>query len=362
MLSALRSGDISELSSLLDLGLDCDITFRLGGWSRPAVCLAVERGHGKLVEELCARRCSTSMLDHGGLTPLHLAAILGFTDIARMLIANRADINCGSSDSGDTPLHLATAGNHHEVVQLLLEHGAAVDHPNADGRTCLMYAGAKGYYGIAQLLVEYGADCEALDKCGNTALMLHCSSAWLSAELTKLLSCSLRVMNLSNNQRSWPVLEIVQSTSDHKHEALVAMTKLGADLNVTSILGSTPLHTACYSKDWCSAVILVRAGAEMEYEDYLGQVPLYIVLKHDHLLLAALMRAGGARCLINSEHQDKLSEKARTWLKNQRKKTQSLKDISRLALRQIMSERMEQFLQQAEMPSSLKQYVYYLLE
>ena len=158
------------------------------------------------------------------------------------------------------------------------------------------------------------------------------------------------------------MLEIVQSTSVHKYVALVAITKIGGDLNDTSILGSTPLHTACYSKDWCSAVILVRAGAQMEHEDNLGQVPLFLVLKHDHLLLAALMRAGGARCLINSEHQDKLSEKARTWLKNQRKKTQSLKDISRLALRQIMSKRMEQFLEEAETPRSPKQYVYYLLE
>ena len=130
MLSALRSGDTSLLRSLLDSGLDCDITFRLSGCSRPAVCLAVERGHVGLVELLCARRCSTSALDSGGLTPLHLAASLGYTDIASTLIRNRAEVNSSSSLGGDTPLHLAAAGNHHQVVQLLLKHGAAVDLPN----------------------------------------------------------------------------------------------------------------------------------------------------------------------------------------------------------------------------------------
>ena len=99
------------------------------------------------------------------------------------------------------------------------------------------------------------------------------------------------------------MLEIVQSASVHKYVALVAITKIGGDLHDTSILGSTPLHTACYSKDLCSAVILVRAGAEMKYEDYLGQVPLYLVLKYEHLFLAALMRASGSMCLINSEHR-----------------------------------------------------------
>ena len=362
MLSALRSGDTHSLSALLDLGLDCDLTFRLGGWSRPAVCLAVERGHAKMVEELCARRCSTSVLDSGGLTPLHLAASLGFADIARMLIDHRADMNCGSSAGGDTPLHLATAGNHPEVVQLLLDQGAAVDHPNTEGKTCLMYAAAKGYHAIAQLLLAYGANPEATDLCGNTALLVHCSSAWLSTELVESLSSSLGVINRSNHQGYCPVVEIVKSQSEQKHHALVAIARLGADLMVTSVLGSTPLHIACSYKDWCSARILVRAGAELDAEDHLGQVPLLLVLRQNHFLLAAIMRAAGARCLIRPEHQDSLSEEARDWMKNQQKKTKTLKDISRLAVRQMVSRRMERFVEMAEIPRSLKQYVYFLLE
>ena len=360
MLSALRSGDTALLCSLLDLGLDCDLTFRLGGWSRPAVCLAVERGHVKLVEELCARRCSTSALDSGGLTPLHLAASLGYADIARMLIANRADVSSGSPLGGDTPLHLASAGNHQTVVRLLLEQGAAVDHPNDDGKTSLMYAAAKGYHRIAQILLEFGADPETFDLVGNSALQLHCSSAWLSAELVVILSSSQRVINRRNQQGSYPVLEIVKSYTDQKHQALVAIANLGADLNVASVLGATPLLTACSIKDWCSARILVRAGAELDYEDNLGHIPLFHALMHDNYLLAGLMVAAGARCCLASTQQDRLSEEARTWMKIQQKKTKSLKDISRLAVRKMVSRRMERFVEKTELPSSLKQYVYFL--
>ena len=66
--------------------------------------------------------------------------------------------------------------------------------------------------------------------------------------------------------------------------------------------------------------------------------------------------------MIRSEHQDRLSEEARDWMKNQQKKTKSLKDISRLAVRQMVARRMERFVEMAEMPRSLKQYVYFLLE
>ena len=362
MLSALRSGDTSLLRSLLDSGLDCDITFRLSGCSRPAVCLAVERGHVGLVELLCARRCSTSALDSGGLTPLHLAASLGYADIANTLIKNRAEINSSSSLGGDTPLHLAASGNHHQVVQLLLEQGAAVNLPNVDGKTSLMYAAAKGYQDIAQLLLSHGANPNTLDNAGNSALLLHCSSAWVTAEMVVMLSPSLAVINRSNTKGNYPILEIVKSYTDQKHRALVAIAKQGADLNVTSTLGATPLHIACSIKDWCSAQILVRAGAELDHEDHLGHVPLLLTLTHNTFLLAGLMVAAGANCLFRADHNNRLSKEARAWVRSQQKKTKSLKDISRLVVRKMMARRLDRCIEKAEMPNSLKQYVYFLLE
>ena len=122
----------------------------------------------------------------------------------------------------------------------------------------------------------------------------------------------------------------MKSYTDQKHQALVAIADLGEDLNVASVLGATPLLTACSVKEWCSARILVRAGAELDYEDNLGHIPLFHALMHDNYLLAGLMVAAGARCCLASAQQDRLSEEARTWMKIQQKKTKSLKDISRL--------------------------------
>ena len=54
-LAAVRTGDSVSLSRLLDCGLDCDVTFQLGGGARPALCVAAEGGHCKVVLQLLAR-------------------------------------------------------------------------------------------------------------------------------------------------------------------------------------------------------------------------------------------------------------------------------------------------------------------
>ena len=59
------------------------------------------KGHTKIVEELCKRRCSVSMIDQGGLTPIHLAASLGKTEIVHILLENRADIDACAISTGD---------------------------------------------------------------------------------------------------------------------------------------------------------------------------------------------------------------------------------------------------------------------
>ncbi|RXN11858.1 Ankyrin repeat domain-containing 63 [Labeo rohita] len=56
-------------------------------------------------------------------------------------------------------------------VNLLLQRGASVNHPDESGRTALSYACEMGYLDAVKILVKNGADPEAADTWGNTALM-----------------------------------------------------------------------------------------------------------------------------------------------------------------------------------------------
>ncbi|MGH7341548.1 MAG: ankyrin repeat domain-containing protein, partial [Candidatus Rokuibacteriota bacterium] len=58
-----------------------------------------------------------------GGSALHIAAGMGETDAARVLLAHGADPNA-SSHEGHGPLHFAARNGHHAMIELLLEHGA----------------------------------------------------------------------------------------------------------------------------------------------------------------------------------------------------------------------------------------------
>jgi len=65
----------------------------------------------------------------GSCTPLHLAALHGHLEVARVLLVKGADPNA-IDECGLTPLHWAASHGHDAVVSSLLSHGAQVDAKN----------------------------------------------------------------------------------------------------------------------------------------------------------------------------------------------------------------------------------------
>ena len=63
--------------------------------------------------------------DKDGNTPLHLAAMNGKIDVAKVLLKHNADVNAKNNE-GRTALHYATDFNHRDLVELLLAHGASI--------------------------------------------------------------------------------------------------------------------------------------------------------------------------------------------------------------------------------------------
>ena len=377
MLSALRTGDSLALETLLDLGLDADLTFQLGGCRRPALCLAVERGHSKLVRLLLARNCSTALADRGGLSPLHLASTYGFVNVAEILLDNRADINMPTNGGqGETPLHLAVSCGQLAVAELLVSRGADVNRPNAEGRTVLMVAAARGHRGLVRLLVSAGADISAVDRAGNTALLLHAASpaSSLVPEIVSLLLVP-GVANRGNSLGCYPILEVLRSAGaspmadsvEKKHlTVLKLLIAAGADLDVQNCCGSTPLLVACASCDWAAARILVRAGASTDLTDGLGRSALYLSLEQANYQLAELLLASGGDSdggrHLTGRQLESLGPIVRAWLAGRNKSARSLRYTARLALRRVWGRAVDKRLDEVTLPVSLKQYVYYLFE
>jgi ankyrin repeat protein len=121
--------------------------------------LAVFFGHKQTVEVLLAAgaEVNTASRETMKVTPLHSAAAARQVDIARLLIAQGANVNSGQAESGFTPLHEAAANGDIEFATLLLENGAKINAKMKDGKTPLAYAVSRNQNEMAAFLRGRGA-------------------------------------------------------------------------------------------------------------------------------------------------------------------------------------------------------------
>ena len=87
------------------------------------------------------------------MTPLHVVAWDGPTEIADLLIAKGAQIQAQAA-GGWTPLHAAAQFNRREMVEFLLAKGADVNAKDSNGQTSLNAANAPA---MKALLRQHGA-------------------------------------------------------------------------------------------------------------------------------------------------------------------------------------------------------------
>ena len=94
-----------------------------------------------------------------GFTPLGLACFFGRYEIARYLVLKGADVNLSSNNGFNVfPLHSAAAGNYTDIARLLVENGAQVNVMQQAGSTPLHSAAQHGNLELLILLLEYGAE------------------------------------------------------------------------------------------------------------------------------------------------------------------------------------------------------------
>jgi len=94
-----------------------------------------------------------------GFTPLGLACYFGQYEIARYLVLKGADVNMPSNNGFRVyPLHSAAAGNYTQIARMLIENNAQVNVKQQAGATALHSAAQNGNIDLLILLLEHGAD------------------------------------------------------------------------------------------------------------------------------------------------------------------------------------------------------------
>lgn len=180
-----NNGDVEGVLQAIDAGLDVDTRYAIiTGVQGSAIVVAAMRGYDDLARALVALDANVNALtsqDSGGIydggSALMEAAYRGHKQIVATLLAVGADVNhvlpvkessLAHELAGASSLVWATAGGHVEVVGLLVDAGARVDHvlpppsPSskspAGGATALFLAALNGNADIVRRLIEAGAE------------------------------------------------------------------------------------------------------------------------------------------------------------------------------------------------------------
>lgn len=136
--------------------------------------LAVVSRQLKMVELLleCGADCNCPSEEKGshlGYTAAHHAASIGDMETLAILSRFHADFNRPSDDKW-TPLHVAAFKGRLPVVELLVEHGAAVNCFNSHGQPPILFAVNHGRIRDVRFFIKHRADLAFRDAEGNTLL------------------------------------------------------------------------------------------------------------------------------------------------------------------------------------------------
>jgi hypothetical protein len=100
-------------------------------------------------------------------------SIKGVKDLIK---ANRAIVNV-ENDASETPLYMASYLGHLDIVELLVENGARINHKDTRGGwTALTLASSQGHNHIVEYLIIEGANLNEQNNAGDTALIVACAS------------------------------------------------------------------------------------------------------------------------------------------------------------------------------------------
>ncbi|HEY1214926.1 MAG TPA: ankyrin repeat domain-containing protein [Bryobacteraceae bacterium] len=214
------------------------------------------------------------------------------------------DVN-GRDVDGATPLmYAALYSSDAASLQLLLNSGANPNAVNAFGATALLWG--TGSLDKVKLLVEHGADVNARSKLGKTALLIAASRDGAGPVVSYLLAHGARA-DLKDDLSGIPTIPVggggtpalIQAAKARDGEALAALLKRGADVNVREKNGSTALLNAVASHNYRNAKLLITRGADVNASNAAGFSALILAAMQTDEQMASFLIDRGAN--VNAE-------------------------------------------------------------
>ncbi len=238
LLDAIRVEDISKVKALVNSSL--------------VNCIEESPGYDDLIVNGRSWRLSRPK------SPLSAAAKVGNLEIAKLLVANGADVTLRVPGDG-TALITAAEFGHLDFIKYLVSKGADINRTFSNQGNALITASGRGHLEIMKYLVSKGADINHYSPNQGNALIASAHSNNVDA-VKFLVSKGMDVHFISPNQGN----ALIAAAGHGEIEIVKYLVSEGTDINKISPNQGTPLIAAANNGHLETVKFLVQKGAEID--------------------------------------------------------------------------------------------------
>ncbi len=234
----------------------------------PLIVIAAEKNNYDTAALIAGLGADVNMRDErSNETAIIKAAKNNNADMMRMLLAAGADINA-QSRRGVSALGESIKNQNKDIMEFLTANGART---GATFDNLMRYAYAKNNVGVSAML-RVGVDPKQKDVNGNTALMISASQGDLQS--FKDLMAYGADINAQNKQGMTALLYALRANNRDLVKEILTLND--TDVNISNVLGQSPLYWAAYIGDDIVVNALLTLGADYNKKTNNNQTALQI--------------------------------------------------------------------------------------
>ena len=279
LMTAARTGNPSALRALLERGANVDA--REPEFQQTALMIAVREDHDEAVGALLAAGASPNVQTRTGPVPAFVLPCKGTGCGSEGVGINRGGLpdrgRRAEIKGGMTPLLYAARDGRVAIARRLVDAGADLELPDANGIRPLLMAALNNKMDVARLLIAKRANINADDFWGRTPL-------WAAVEYRNLDMNNVEVEDPKDNgvDRA-PILGFIKELIDAGANVNARTRELHPvrrwlyslnDVSWVDFTGQTPFLRAALSGDTATMKLLVQHGADPNLPTLAGTTPL----------------------------------------------------------------------------------------
>jgi ankyrin repeat protein len=275
LMIASRVGVVDAVRALLERGAVVDARDKT--YQQTALMVAVRENHSAIAEMLIERGADVNAKTRTGATPQWVLpnSVPGFGHGIGIVRGGLPPRGSRAPIPGSmSPLLYAARDGRLDIAKLLLANKANIDQTDANAITPLIMAIVNNRVDVAKLLIERGADIHAVDWYGRTPL-------WAAVETRNMDVDNATFVNSIDREA---MLGVIRTLLERGAKVNVRMKEVPpirrAFLRVTGSLewvdftGQTPFLTASRAADLTLMRLLLKYGADPNIGTFEGTTPL----------------------------------------------------------------------------------------